>query len=95
MTNEKYMLKSLIMVASEQSITKIEENAYEKVSKYLKNNYDCDLSDCLEKPEYLKKTLDELYGESYEVIFDSIKQKLSNFVHHEDIQKFLLGLKHY
>ncbi len=81
-------------MATEKSITKIEENAYEKVSKYLKNNYNCDLSDCLEKPEYLKKTLDDLYGEFYEVIFNSIKQHLSNFVHHDDIQKFLLGLKH-
>lgn len=93
MSGEENPLKGVIVLAVDKSLTNLEEHASEKVIKHLKEKFNCYLSDCLEKPEYLKTTLDELYGDSYEMIFNSIKSQLSDETHHNEIKKFLQVLE--
>jgi len=51
------------------------------------------LFDCYEKPDYLKKTLDELYPDVTGMIIIVIKQKLADFADHPNVKKFLDGLE--
>lgn len=87
------MEKTLMMLAIEKSLLVLKKDSLEEVTKNLKNNFNCDLRDCLEKPEYLKKTLDELYPDVSDMIIIVIKQKLADFADHPNVKKFLEGLE--
>ena len=80
------------MLAVEKALLVLKEDSLDEVSKKLKNNFNCSLLDCYKKPEYLKKTLDELYPDSSDMIIIVIKQKLSDFADHPNVKKFLDGL---
>ena len=92
MLNDENVEKGLMMLAVEESLY-LKKGSLDEVTKKLKNNFNCDLRDCLEKPEYLKKTLDELYPDSSDMIIIGIKQKLADFADHLNVKKFLEGLE--
>ncbi len=93
MSNDKNVEEGLMMYAVVTSLSYLKEDALDKVTKNIKNNFNCYLLDCLEKPEYLKKTLDEIYPHLSDKIIIEIKQKLADFVALPDIKKFIDGLE--
>ena len=62
---------------------------YETVAYVLYEKYQCHIPDCYEKPEYLKEVLKELYGESYNVIINSIEQNLKEVISDKRTEIFL------
>ena len=60
-----------------------------KVTGNLYKAYNCNLSDCYEHPEYLKKVLEDLYGDSHFVIVESIRKELEEYIADAPISRFL------
>ena len=92
MPSDQNEINRLMTIYVKASLLYFEKDALQKVTKHLENNYNRYLSDCFEEPEYLKKTLVELYGETPPII-NEIKQDLKNFAYHEKVKMFLQGLE--
>lgn len=86
--------KDLVYVVVEQALLEIGTPEFELVQSKLKQKYDCDISDCLTYPNHLKMVLSELYGDVSQIIIDSIEEKLQKVSLNQEIEEFLLILKH-
>lgn len=89
MTDSEEIMKALVTLAIEQTLGESTNAAFKTVTNKLLSDFDCDLSDCFEKPEYLKAVLKELYGESHNKIVNSIEQELKDFTYNKKIKTFL------
>ena len=78
MPGNSKMFKSLVTVSVEKALLEIGKFELDSVVYRLKENYNCEISDCLDHPEYLKQILCDIYGNSHEEIIKSI---------HESFQK--------
>ncbi len=87
--DEDKMQKALVTLAIEQALIEFNNAAYEIVISKLLSDFGCYLSDCYKNPEYLKKTLLDLYGDSYLSIVDLIRLHLGEYATRKDISKFL------
>ena len=74
MSNNSKMLKSLVTASLEKALLEIGNFELDSVVYRLKENYNCEISDCLDHPEYLKQILCELFGNSHEVVIKSIQE---------------------
>jgi hypothetical protein len=88
-TTDIKIKKALVAFAIEKALLDVGDPVFQKVTKALKNDYDCYIPDCYEHPEYLKRILSDLYGNAHTAIIGSIKNNLQEFTHHEPIQKFV------
>ena len=86
------MQKALVTLAIEQALIQFDNASYEIVVTKLLSDFECYISDCYKNPHYLKKTLFDLYGDSYTEVVELIKQYLAEYVTRKDIAKFLHGL---
>lgn len=85
--------RDLILVVVEQALLEIGTPEFELVESKLKQKYDCDISDCLTHPNYLKIILSELYGDVSQIIINSIEEKLQKASVDKNLEEFLLVLK--
>jgi hypothetical protein len=83
------IMKALATLAIEKTLLDIGKPVYDTVTNRLSKKYHCYISDCFEKPEYLKAVLKELYGESYNEIITSIEQELKEVIENKKIKVFL------
>lgn len=93
MQNDKDMERELITVAVEYALLQMGPPELELVENRLKNNFNCTIGDCLDHPESLQQTLNELFGNCYEDILDNIKQVVSGAVITPQVEGFLTVLK--
>jgi hypothetical protein len=84
--------KALVAFAIEKALLDVGEPVFQKVTKTLKDEYNCYIPDCYEHPEYLKRILSDLYGNAHTAIIASIKGGLVEFSHQPQIQKFVITL---
>lgn len=68
--------KSIVVSAIEEALNELSNTTFETVVGGLYQKYRCLLTDCYEKPEYLKEVLKELYGNDHIAILESIKKHL-------------------
>ncbi len=59
----------------------------------LKNNFDLEIRDCFEKPEHLRKILEEVYHDDYKSIVEEKTLELGDYVKEREIAEFLDALK--
>ncbi len=90
---ESEIKKALVAFAIEKTLLGLGEPVYQKVTKILKNDYNCYLPDCYDHPEYLKRILLDLYGDAHMTIINSITSDLAEFSTHGSVQKFVLALR--
>ena len=83
------VMKALVTLAIEKTLLDIGKPVYDTVTNRLYKKFHCYISDCFEKPEYLKAVLKERYGESYNEIINSIQQQLDEFAYKKRIKAFL------
>jgi len=83
------MKKNLVILAVGKTLIDIDSRRYTEVSKLLDEKYGIALSDCYENPKCLREVLEDLYGNSYKFLVDSIKEKLLDFPDHLAITNFL------
>lgn len=69
-------VQKITMHAIEKTLVEMSPSLLEVVSTRLKNDYRCNLGDCYEHPEYLKRILGDIYGDAYSDILKSIAAKL-------------------
>jgi hypothetical protein len=84
--------KALVAFAIEKALLNLGEPVYQKVTKTLKDDYNCFIPDCYNHPEYLKRILVDMYGNAHTTIIHSIKSDLKEFSSQDPIQKFVLAL---
>ena len=87
--DEDRIQKALVTLAIEQALIEFNNASFEIVTSKLLSDFGCYLSDCYKNPDYLRKTLVDLYGESHTVIVDLIKKNLTDYSSRKEISKFL------
>jgi len=80
---------ALVMSAIENTLLNIGNDVYEKVVNVLENQFNSNLFDCFDHPEYLKKTLNDLFGGSAGVIILAISRKVEDYAYEKDIEHFV------
>ncbi len=89
MLNDDEMIKELIGLSVEHALLKMGTPELELVKTRLKKEYNCEISDSLKHPEYLKKILNELFGNAYEDILKTIRDRLKKTNMNKPIVQFL------
>lgn len=90
--SDEQIKKALVSLAIEETLLEISIETLEEVSKRVFENYHCYIPDCYEHPEYLNKVLKDIFGNSYNVIVDSIKKHLGEFALQKPIEEFLVKI---
>jgi len=86
-------LENIVRVAVESALLEMGPLELEKVTTILKNEYRCSLGETIYHPEYLKKILLDLFGNSYEDILTTIHRILSKVKTKHPIVDYLEALK--
>jgi len=81
--------KKVISHAIEKTLLEISKETFDKVSDKLYKDYHYTFSDCYNRPEYLSRILEELFGEGSSVITDKIKKLLEEHRKDERILRFV------
>jgi len=84
--------KNIVTFAVEKAVLELGPPDLEMVENLLKDDYNCEISDCLEHPEYLKRVLSDLFGKSCEDLLYAINKVIEDSDSHGEIEKFLLVL---
>jgi len=88
--NDVYHLrKTVVLFVLRQSILETGREAFEMVTRSLFEKYQCEISDCFEKPEYLVDVLKYVYDGSYTAVVESMKRSLDKFAQEGTIKEFL------
>lgn len=87
------MEKHVVSLAVEQALLQMGTPEVEKVKSILKEEYGCTTADSIDHPEYLKIILNDLYGNLYQDIIDSIYIIIRNKKDVKIIRNFLYVLK--
>ena len=66
---------------------------FQMVLAKLKNNFNLDIINCYEKPEYLRKVLKEVYREDFKSVVEEIIWELGEYAQEQKITGFLDALK--
>lgn len=66
---------------------------FQMVLAKLKNNFNLDIINCYEKPEYLRKVLKEVYREDFKFVVEEIIGELGEYAQEQKIIEFLDTLK--
>lgn len=81
--------KALIGFVIEQSLLDVGKLALEEVGNRLYEKHHCYFADCLESPQYLRETLQEIFGASYKSVTDKIEKRLAELENQTPIDNFL------
>ncbi len=84
------VFKSVVTVSVEKALLEVGKFELDSVVYRLKENYNCEISDCLDHPEYLKQILCELFGNSHEMILNSIQESFEKTRMEQPLQNFLV-----
>ena len=85
--------KALVVYAIERTLLEMGEATLDEVKELLSKEYHCGISDCYERPEYLKGTLDDIFGKSSIVITELIKKRLDGSASRKPVIKFLKAIE--
>lgn len=86
------VIDALVNIAIEQSLHEISDAVYDDVGKTLYKKYKCYFHNCLEHPDYLVDVLQQIFGDGYISIVNSINKKLQEYSYQKPIKEFLLEL---
>lgn len=81
--------KVLVFFTVEKALREINDTVFEKVTKVLKEKYNCYLYDCYDHPEYLNQVLKDFFNDSFVVITDKVKKYLEEYSYHTNVKQFI------
>jgi len=81
--------KTMLIYVIENVLLKIGRSSYELVLTRLQKDYGCHISECVERPEYLKRALEDVYGDASVEIFEQIKSELGDLVEQKYYRNFI------
>ena len=70
------LMMALTSITIQKVLRKIGNPVYEKVANRLEKEYKCYIPDCYNHPEYLESVLKSIFGNSYMVIVEQIREEL-------------------
>ncbi len=92
MDTENNAKRALLAFAVESTLLKMGRPEYEKVASRLEKEYKCYIPDCHENPEFLKRVLQDIFGDSYDDIINEIRAELGEFVSQKYFDDFVKAL---
>ncbi len=92
-TRDIHQCRSIVEDAIGQALLNMGTPVLDSVSSHLFNKYDCLLSTCYEKPEYLRDTLMIMFGNAHIGIVETIKRNLGDHVQQRPIMDFVERLR--
>jgi len=81
--------KKLFTAAVEDALNDMGGPTLDIVNTNLIQKYKCELSDCLENPDYLKNVLREIFGYADIAVIAKIKKNLGEFSQERPVGEFL------
>ncbi|WKT57116.1 hypothetical protein QVH35_06570 [Candidatus Nitrosotenuis chungbukensis] len=63
-----------------------------KLYPSLEKDYNCYIPDCHENPEFLKRVLQDIFGDAYDDIINEIRAELGEFVSQKYFDDFIKAL---
>jgi two-component system chemotaxis response regulator CheY len=84
--------RALVSFTITETLLELSPSASNEVGDRLYAKYNCYFSDCLERPEYLKDILYEMFGEGSSAVIKTIRDKLKKFEDQQSISNFLFVL---
>jgi hypothetical protein len=85
--------KALLTFCIEIALLRMGKPQYEKVLTKLEKEYHCYLPDCDKNPEFLKRVLQDIFGNAYSDILREIKNEMGEFISKKYFEDFLTVLE--
>ncbi|MDE1878874.1 MAG: hypothetical protein KGI07_10235 [Thaumarchaeota archaeon] len=87
---DKKSKRILVGLAIESTLVSMGHSIFDKVTAKLKEEYNANVFDCLDNPQYLKKILEKNFDSNIRaVMIKSVKTILGEFAYYEFIREFL------
>lgn len=81
--------KALLAFCIEVVLLRMGKPQYEKVISKLEKEYKCYIPDCDKNPEFLKRVLQDVFGDAYTDILNEIKVEFGEFTSKKYYRDFL------
>jgi len=72
------MKKTMITLAIKNTLLELGTQEFDKIVMMLHKDFNSTLEDCYEEPEHLRQVLQDLFGDSYQDILNSLKENIKN-----------------
>jgi len=86
------MKKTIVILAMKNTFLELGLEEYDKIILMLQKDHNCTLEDCYDQPEVLKMVLQDLLGDSYDDVMNSLKENIKNISSHKSTENFLDAL---
>jgi len=86
------MQKTMITLSLKNTLLELGNDELEKVIMMLHKDYNISLDDCYDNPDALKQVLQDLFGESYNNVLNSIKENLKEISTKHHTKNFINDL---
>ena len=93
MINDHRVFKEVITASVEKALLEMGVPQLNLVRSRLKEDYNCEISDCLDHPEYLKLIIHDLFGNSHEHVLKSIHKSIKKTGMEQPLENFLTILE--
>jgi len=86
------MKKTIVVLAMKNTFLELGLEEYDKIILMLQKDHNCTLEDCYDSPEALKQVLQDLFGDAYNDVMNSLKENIKNISSHKSTDNFLDAL---
>ena len=83
------MKKTMVILAMKNTFLELGLEEFDKIVLMLQKDHNCTLEDCYENPEALKQVLQDLLGDAYQDVMNSLKENIKNISSHKSTENFL------
>ena len=83
------MKRTMVTLAIKNTFLELGLEEFDKIVLMLQKDYNSTLEDCYDSPEFLKKILQDLLGDSYKDVLSSLKENIKNISSHKSTENFL------
>lgn len=86
------MQKTMVTLTIKNALLELGTHEFDTVLTMLQKDFNCTLEDCYEHPEYLKQVLQDLFGDSYQDILNSLKMNMKEISLQKSTKNFIKEL---
>ena len=86
------MKKTMVTLAMKNTFLELGLEEFDKIVLMLQKDHNCTIDDCYDNPEALKQVLQDLLGDAYKDIMNSLKENIKNISSHKSTENFLDAL---
>jgi chemotaxis response regulator CheB len=83
------MKKTVVILAMKNTFLELGLEEFDKIVLMLQKDHNCTIEDCYDNPEALKQVLQDLLGDSYNDVLNSLKENIKNITSDKTTETFL------